>query len=168
MGTVTGILERPSRNTPETRKADRASRSHVIAALLSLHAAEHAVMTARHRDATSAALQSLYAQCVSHLAGELAAIAATTRAKMAAILLLRDPSARAAALQRLKEDERMEVTVARRKAADRRRSAHAALMGALRPQQRAERQDLQRAHRAQWRQLSSWRVNTASRLPAVR
>ncbi len=106
---MTGTSERPSRSSPETRKAAFRTIATPRHALKALHAAERDLMRVSQRSEMTTLAADLAHQSAKAAAAKAQAITALYASKIAAIDPALSVSARAAALARLKDEEGAEL-----------------------------------------------------------
>ena len=106
---MTGTSERPSRSSPETRKAAFWSIATPRHALKALHAAERDLMRVSQRSDMTTLAAELAQQSAKATAAKAQAITALYASKIAAIDPGLSASARAAAVARLKDEEAAEL-----------------------------------------------------------
>jgi hypothetical protein len=106
---VTGTSERPSRSSPETRKAAFRTIATTRHALKALHAAERDLLRVSHRAEMTTLAAEVAQQSAKATAAKAQAITALYASKIAAIDPGLSASARAAASARLKDEEAAEL-----------------------------------------------------------
>lgn len=107
---MTGTLERPSQDAPETRKAappkvERRKPASARAAVRSLHAAEQALLLAAHQAAVAQKRGAIAAAFASLLSAAEARIIAHVQGRMAGIAPSLSAAERMAEIERLKAEQ---------------------------------------------------------------
>lgn len=146
---MTGASERPSRSSPETRKAATGSSASTSRALKAVHAAERDLLRVAQRDELTHAIATLTHQMALATAAKAQAISAHTAGKIATLDPLLPASSRAAAVARFKDEEAAELAAMLLDEAGRGRQMRRASIGVLKAAQRQRVSDLRRRQRAE-------------------
>ena len=102
---MTGAAQWPERGSPETRTAEQQQTRTPRQAIKSLHAAERQLLAAERGDAMARALAEIAMQSALRSASKRRTLSAHYAAKIAALAPSLSPSERAAAIERLREEE---------------------------------------------------------------
>lgn len=146
---MTGTSERPSRSSPETRKAATTKSTSTSRALKAVHAAERDLLRNTQRGELAHALATLAQQAALTTAAKAQGISAHTASKVAALDPLLPASVRAAAVARLKDEEAAELTSMLLDEADRARHIRLSSIGLIKSAQKGRAADLRRRQRAE-------------------
>lgn len=146
---MTGASERPSRSSPETRKAATGSSVSTVRALKAVHAAERDLLRIAQRDELTSAMATLAQQAALATAAKAQAISAYTASRIAALDPLLPISARAAAVARLRDEEAAELASMLLDEADRARQKRRVSIGVIKSAQKGRASDLRRRQRAE-------------------
>jgi hypothetical protein len=154
-GPVTGPLDRPSQQPLETRKAAdhiRPARDAIRFArktVASIHAAELQILAATQRATRRQALGAIDAMLRDRHASNVALVIARFSSRRAALLLIPDTGARAAAGQQLAAEEANELARLALEHAAEKRSLRKAATAPMRGAHKASRRTLRRRQRHQ-------------------
>ena len=146
---MTGASERPSRSTPETRKADKGSSSTARTALKALHAAERSLMSARHKSEMQRTSSDVAARTALGIGAKAQGITAHYAAKVTALGKELTDDQRAAEIAQLKLEEAAELGHMYMKSAREGEALRRAAMGPIKTRHKTDRHQLSRRHRAE-------------------
>ena len=154
-GPVTGPLDRPSQQPPETRKAAdhiRPRRDAIRFArktVASIHAAELEILSAAQEAARRQAVKAADAALSNRHASSIALVVAKFASRRAALAAIAEPNARAAAAQQLATEETAELARLALQHAAEKRALRQAITAPLVVRHRAERRALRQRLRRQ-------------------
>ncbi len=146
---MTGTSERPSRSSPETRKADTDSSATASRALKAVHSAERDLLRTAQRSELTQAIATLAQQSALATAAKAQAISALTASKIAALDPQLSIDARIAAIARLKDEEAAELVSMLLDEARRAKQLRQASIGVIKSAQKVRAADQGRRHRAE-------------------
>lgn len=146
---MTGASERPSRSPLETRKASDGSDKGLRDAMRSVHAAERALLSARHQGEIDRALAGIAADAALATSARGQLITAYYADRMARIAAHLSPAERAAQIRQLQGEEVAAMAALHLETARESTAARQSVLSPIRAQHRLARAGLARRQRAE-------------------